>query len=200
MADSPVKLCNAALLKLGAERINTLTEANKRARLCNERYNDLRKEVLRDHPWNFALKRAALAQLVSTPLFEFAHEYQLPTDCLRVIKIDESVSGGTSFTSPANFGNTRFKVEGRKLLTNDGEVNIQYIYDATDTTLFDAHFDDALATRMAAEFAYNLLQSKTVAADMFALYETAIKRARTRDGQEGSPDDLAADFFLNSKF
>jgi hypothetical protein len=200
MADSPVKICNNALIKLGAERINALTDDNKRARLCNERYNDLRREVLRCHPWNFALKRVELVKLVTVPEFEFNYEFQLPVDVLRVLRIDESISGGTPFTSPINFGEAKYKIEGRKLLSNDDTVKILYIYDLTDTTKFDANFDDVLATRIAAELAYNLVQSNSLATNLFNLYDLALGRARTKDGQEGSPDDLNPDFFINARF
>lgn len=229
MASSPVEICNSALLKLGAERINALSENNKRARLCNERFDALRKEVLRAHPWNFAIRRANLARLSTTPEYEYNFEYQLPTDCLRVLETEadkDNPSGdilGNSYT--------KYKIEGRKLLTNasgvakgycsiagydaqstceanggvwvpetPGTVKIRYIADITDVNQFDPNFDNALACRMAAEFAYNLVQSNTVSRNMYQLYELTISRARTQDGQEGSPDDLQADFFLSARY
>jgi len=211
MASSPVEICNSALLKLGAERIATFLENNKRARLCSERYDGLRKEVLRAHPWNFAIKRASLNQLVSTPEFEYSFEYQLPADCLRVIKTQEEGSAGNIILVQAIGGNhlefggglssvPHFKIEGRKLVTNSTAVKILYIKDEEDTTLFDPSFDDALAARIAAEFAYALVQSNSLQANMFALYESSLAKAKTRDGQEGSPDDLQADFFVNARF
>ncbi len=229
MASSPVQICNAALLKLGAERINSLTENNKRARLCNERYDSLRKEVLRAHPWNFAIRRADIPKLTTKPEYEYAAEYQLPNDCLRVLETEADKSNPSGdILGPST---TKFKIEGRKLLTNASSltaafctisgfsteatcvanggtwvpettstVKIRYIANVTNTEEFDPNFDNALACRMAAEFAYNLVQSNTLSSSMYQIYELAIARARTQDGQEGSPDDLNADFFLSSRF
>ena len=229
MASSPVQICNAALLKLGAERINSLTENNKRARVFNERYNSIRKEVLRAHPWNFAIRRASLAKLPDAPAYEYGSQYQLPNDCLRVLETEAdrlNVTGDFLGNHP-----TKYKIEGRLLLTDGtsvtpgrcslsgystqttceanggvwtpesgGNVKIRYIADITDTTKFDPNFDEALAARLAAEFAYNLVQSNTVQQNMLQLYEVALARAKTQDAQEGSPDDLQPDFFLASRF
>jgi hypothetical protein len=229
MASSPVQICNAGLIKLGAERINSLSENNKRARLCNERFDGLRQEVLRAHPWNFAIRRADLVRLSTTPEYEYNYEYQLPSDCLRVLETaaDKDNPGGDILGNSI----TKYKIEGRKLLTNSAStingycsvsgystqatceanggtwypettdsVKIRYIADVVDTNLFDPNFDNALACRIAAEFAYPLVQSTTVSNNMYALYEETIRRARTQDGQEGSPDDLKADFFLSSRY
>jgi hypothetical protein len=211
MADSPVQICNAALLKIGAERINALNENNKRARFCNERYDGLRKEVLRAHPWNFAMKRASLNRLATTPEFGFTYEYQLPADCLRVLTTEDSGPGVfritamfdpdfVTFDNRAGNQGRKFKIEGRKLVTDEDEVKILYISDIEDTTKFDPSFDDALSTRIAAEAAYPLVQSVSLSNSMRQLYEHALQRTRTQDGQEGSPDDLQPDFFLSSRF
>jgi hypothetical protein len=229
MASSPVQICNAALLKLGAERINSLSESNKRARLFNERYNSIRKEVLRAHPWNFAIRRASLARLPESPAYEYDFQYQLPNDCLRVLETEadkDNPSGDILGNSV-----TKFKIEGRRLLTNatsitngyctisgystqqtcednggtwvpesTGSVKIRYIADITETSEFDPNFDEALALRLAGEFAYALVQSNSLTSSMFSLYELALARAKTQDGQEGSPDSLQPDFFLSSRF
>jgi len=209
MATSAVEICNSALLKLGAQRISSLIENNKRAKLCNERYEGLRKEVLRAHPWNFAIGRATLVQLGTTPEFEYNFEYALPTDCLRVLNTEDESGTRSRVQAVPNShlyfeggvsNRAGFKIEGRKLLTNETEVRIRYILDLQDTTKFDPNFDDALATRMAAEFSYALVQSNSLSANMYGLYDLAMARARTRDGQEGTPDDLQADFFVTSRF
>ncbi len=63
MATSDVEICNSALQKLGAETITTLADNSRRASLCNRQYDKIRKKLLRAHPWNFAIKRAALVEI-----------------------------------------------------------------------------------------------------------------------------------------
>ena len=86
---SKVDICNSALRKLGVERINSLTEDNSRAKVCNDRYDILRDEMLRSHPWKFAIKRTTAAAILAVPLFDWEKQYQLPSDCLRVLRVND---------------------------------------------------------------------------------------------------------------
>jgi hypothetical protein len=60
MATDNLEVANSALLRLGAKKISSLTEDSDRARLCNAFIHSVRKQTLRAHPWNVALKRAKL--------------------------------------------------------------------------------------------------------------------------------------------
>ena len=87
MAYSNVEICNIALTALGANNIMDLTENTEEARKCNVLFENLRDEMLEAHLWNFAIKRTGDLALSSTsPLWEFNNKFQLPTDCLRVLK------------------------------------------------------------------------------------------------------------------
>ena len=52
---SVVEICNGALNQLGATTILSLTEDSKNARLCNQRFTQVRDSVFRSHPWNLSL-------------------------------------------------------------------------------------------------------------------------------------------------
>ena len=58
---SVVEICNGSLNQLGATTILSLTEDSKNARLCNQRYTQVRDAVFRSHPWNCLQKRVELA-------------------------------------------------------------------------------------------------------------------------------------------
>jgi len=184
MATTAVEICNSALTKIGAERITSLEDDSPRAVLCNERYALLRDQVLRAHPWNFAIKRAALPQLATTPVFEWAYEYQLPTDCLKVLNTEE---------------HSRFKVEGRKILSNEGApLNIRYIYKNENVGDYDPVFVEALSCRIAVDLCYSITNSTTMAESMLAAYRAQLSEARSMDAQEGSPEDWIVDEWLNA--
>lgn len=188
MASSAVQICNSALIKIGADRIISLDDDNKRAQYCKEQYPKLRDELLRAHPWNFAIKRKELGQLATTPEFEFTYEYQLPTDCLRVLK-----------TSLPNV--EEYSIEGRKLLSTSQEVSIKYISQVTDTSLFDKGFEEVLAFRLAADLAYGLVQNAALQGALFDEYQVQLSLARSYDAQEGFSDNqIEADTWLNSRF
>ena len=46
---SQLGICNRALIILGAETINSLSENTKNAKLCNEIFDDVRDELLDEH-------------------------------------------------------------------------------------------------------------------------------------------------------
>ena len=85
-----VSICSNALRRLGDSPIASLTEDSERARLCNAFYEPSRDAILRSHTWNFAINRANLAKLSTSPAFEYANQFALPTDpfCLRVLKME----------------------------------------------------------------------------------------------------------------
>ena len=125
MARSKVDICNNALRRLGQNTIVSLSEDSPQARLCNQIYDSVRDSLLAEHPWNFAMERASLAQLSSTPDFGFDYEYQLPSDCLRVWATD---------IEPEQVW--VWQIEGGKLRTNADSVYILYIKREDDPTSY----------------------------------------------------------------
>ncbi|ANS03921.1 putative tail tubular protein [uncultured Mediterranean phage uvDeep-CGR2-AD3-C191] len=174
MADkSEVAICSNALRLLGDEPITSLTDNSDRARLCNSLYEPTRDSVLRNHPWNFALTRTTLEAVDSTsPAWGYSNQFTLPTDpyCLRVWELDKS--------------DIDFKIEGRKLLTDEANVNFLYIAVVTDPNTFDALFYEALIFRMASNLAYPITGSRESGETYFTLFQERLKEARLIDSQE----------------
>ena len=181
-----VSICSNALRILGDDPITSLTDDTERARLCNSLYEPARDAVLRSHPWNFAITRATLGQLSTTPAYEYAYQYSLPTDpyCLRVLSME--------------YQDYVFKIEhlagtGRVLLTDEGTAKILYIARVSDTAQFDSLFVDTLTAKMALELSFPVTNSVTLQAQMQKLYQLKLSEARSIDGQEGFMDDLVSD-------
>ena len=86
MASSVVRICNLALLQVGAQTINALTDATTEARYCNQLYEYSKDAVLRAHNWNFAKKRVELG-LLSGTYTNWLYSYQYPSNCLAARKI-----------------------------------------------------------------------------------------------------------------
>lgn len=183
---SVVGICNNALIKLGEDTIISLTEDSKQARLCAQIFNDTRDLVLRDHPWNFAVRRVELAQLTTTPAFGYNYEYQLPSNALRVLGMEDD--------------DVEFKVEGRKLLTDESTAKITYIYQSDDPAEWDALFREALAAKLAAELAIPLADSNTLQANMVELYNRKISDARSANATEGTPEVITAETWLDVRY
>ena len=116
-----VSICSNALRRLGDNPITSLTDDTERARLCNSFYADARDAVLRLHPWNFAITRASLAQIISIHhAYGFAYQYSLPTSpyCLRVLGMEYE---------DYIFKIENYSTQGRVLLTDQSSAKIMYM-------------------------------------------------------------------------
>lgn len=167
-----VEICNLALVSLGADTIMDMDENTESARKLKAIYVLVLKDLLRAHPWNFSSERASLAQLVESPPFGFTYYYQLPSGCLRAVEVNENPK-------------INFVVEGRKLLCDEGTVNLKYIAYEEDPTKYDANFVALFAARLAAEVAYVITNSRTATKDRWDIYFAMVKTARSSDAQEG---------------
>lgn len=112
-----IAVCNQSLGLLGAELI-TINGTDQNHDLCTLYYPDAKDEMLICHPWNHAYKRANMLQ-AATPLNEYDYAFTKPTDCLRVLRID-------------NDPLCQFRVEGSLVLTNSYESPDEYDDDSVD--------------------------------------------------------------------
>ena len=180
-----VSICNLALRSVGAQRITALTDANEAARVLNDIYDLIRDEVLTAHPWNFASKRASLVAEDDAPEFDYDTAYALPTDCLRVIRMEET--------------DADFKIEAGLLLTDESTANILYIAKITDESKFSPFFVTTLAVRLASEIAYPLTNDQNLAVKKYEEYERKIKMAKSIDGQEGSVETIEDSSWIDDR-
>jgi len=192
---SDVDIINSALNMIGATNITSRTEDSKAARVTNQRYDFVRDAVFRAHPWHCLVKRQELAADTTDPIMEFDNAYQLPADCLRVLR--------------DQYHDTVFRVEGRRIVTDESTIKIIYIARITDPNEYDALLMECISARLAADCAFALTASRTLAADMFALYEAKLSEARFINAGEGTPGaldavtepgSLIADTFINARF
>lgn len=179
---SDVDIASAALNLLGDAGITSFTEDNDRARLANRFFNRTRDELLRAHPWNFALFRERLAQNTVSPDFGYENSFALPNDpfALRVLSL-----GDPKFDPPM-----KFNIEGRDLLTDESEADCIMIARIEDPNLFNDLFTSALEYKLAMKMAYPITGSMQVSRDFFGLYKDILREARSIDAQEGTMDEV----------
>lgn len=182
-----VSIANSALAKVGAERIISMDDNNERARLCKEQLPKIRDALLRGHPWNFAQVRVTLAELPTPPVFEFTKSYQLPADCLRVLKVDLDET-------------YEWKIEGKTLVTDASVVSILYLKKETDPNLYDANFVEVLATTLAGDICYSLVQSATLRDQLKKEARDLLREARSFDAQEGTPQKVQANYWRRARY
>jgi len=184
---SDVSIGNRALQKLAAGSITALSDGTTLSDAVGLVYAGMRDVVLAQADWNFALKRATLTALGSTPSWGFLAEYTLPTDSIRIAQIERARP-------------EEWSVEGGKILSTQGTtINVIYIHRNVDTTTYPETFIDALASRIALELTEHLVQSRTKKEAMAAEYAQAIRTARQINKLEGTPNLLDDGDWLNAR-
>jgi len=197
MSTSVVDICNSALTQLGASNITSLTEDSKVGRIMNQRYPHVRDSVMRAHPWNCLITRKTLAPDLGDPAFEFSNAFTLPTDpyCLRVLSIGRL--------------DIAYRVEGRKILSSESNIELTYVGRVDDLSLWDSLFAEAVVAALAADVCYPIVGSNTLQENFRILYEDKLREARFVDATEGTPasidsvtdyGSIESDIFIRSRF
>lgn len=179
-------ICNSALIKLGAEPIESMGEASKGAKLCSAQYPKIKARVLKNHPWKFAIKRDTISANGSTPLYEYEQEFDLPADHIRLLDIDNSRI-------------LKFQVEGTKILANVEELNIKYVYDVDEADMPE-DFAEIISYALAADICFALLQDSNYKEMIIAEYEEYLRQARSWNAMQGTPQDLVDDDWLLRRY
>lgn len=167
---SSTEICNRALSFIGAKRIGNITDTNsENARVCNELWEMVVKEILAEHEWQCAIKRRSLAADAATPDGdEFDYQYTLPNDCLRVLEIFENE-------------NAVWEIEGEMLLTSESTVTIRYIFYQSDEATYSPGLVQYISMKMAHELSQRLSGKNAVVDRALRAMEVARIRGKGSD-------------------
>lgn len=183
---SVVDISNLALLRVGAEPIISMADANNRARACNLAWPFVRKTVLRSHSWNSATVRTQIAPLATAPEWGFATAYAVPADFLHISEVDTVAD---------------WRVENGEILTDaTGTLNVRYTKDETDTEKYDGSLTTVMALRLAVEIVERLTNSGPKKNVLLQEYSAALMEAKIDDGQEQSPAEFEEDDWITSRY
>lgn len=147
----------------------------------------VRDEVLRAHPWNFAIKRTTLAPLTDAPEWGYRYAFALPSDFLRLVELDGLSTGD-------------YVVEGGQILANDSVLYIRYVQRVTDPNRYDASIVDAMAARLAMELCEAFTQSNTKKQLFMQEFDESITNAKRVDGQENPPVQYEEDEWVSVRY
>lgn len=180
---SSVSICSNALLMLGAQTINDLSDTSDRAKIAANLYPQVRNKILRSHPWNCCIKRVVLSPDVAAPAFGYDYQFTIPSDWVRTISVGEP---GVE---------EDYRVEGRKILADTNVIYLKYLFLNTNEGTWDESLVDVMTIAMAARMAYAITQSASVEQVKQQELSAALREARAVDGQDDPPETLG-DFRL----
>jgi hypothetical protein len=149
MATTDTEIANMALGHLGqGVRIANLTTARTaEANLFRQLYDTIRRATLRDFPWGFAHKIAALGLIETDPNEEWLYSYRQPSDCLRDRKIQSGIRNDNR-QSRVSYKTGR-DATGALIYTDREDAILEYTIDITEVELYPDDFVLALSLRLA---------------------------------------------------
>jgi len=186
MAATQVNIVNIALRSIGVTRISSMSDDVEAQRVMTDLYNHIRDEMLVIHPWNFAICYSdTLAENATDPNFDYDYSYALPSDCLRVIELEDAAD--------------EFKIVAGNLYTDTEDSKIKYIKQVTTTSSFSKAFVTAFAARLAAEACYSLTESKPLQEKKFEEYNVKLAQAKVADAQEGTLEKIEDSSWIDDR-
>lgn len=185
-----VKICSNALIRLGAEPINSFDEADntgsniERARLAANLWPTIRAQVLRSHPWNCAIARVVLSPDATPPVFGFANRFLRPSNWLRTLAVGRQDCERLTYRS-----------EGAYFLSDEASFPLVYVFDNDNPATYDAGLFGSMELAMAAAMAYAVTRSTSLTEAVLSEFRANIAAARATDGQD-DPAETLGDFPL----
>lgn len=180
-----VEIYNLALTRLGHDRLIDPSDAVEAAYVLESIWPMTRDAVLASYPWRFAIKRTSLAALATVPAgTEWALQYTLPDECLRIVQVGEA----WSFYEPDL---EVFNVEGGKILTNESSpLFIRYVQRVTNTGLYPAQFARVVAMQLAMDACEKITNSSAKLQQIEQAYAMAVLQAKRQNAIERPPQRL----------
>lgn len=201
---SNVEICNLALADLGdSATVSSIDppEGSAQAEHCQRFYPIALNALLEMHFWSFATKRIALTE-VSNPSSTWAHAYQLPNLCMRIISILDpgalddysasSVNGMNGSYQPQPYVRETAADGSEIILTNQATAVARYTVFVTDTAKFTPLFVICLACLLRSMLAGPVLKAEAGRAESKAakqeLLTVWLPQAATSDANDRNID------------
>jgi len=204
MAHSDASIATLALRLLGDGR-NTVadlqTDTTVQAKACRAVYETARDEVLRDHPWQFAMKRAELAQVEADPNEEWAYSYRYPSDCLFIRRIPSGIRATKETLAQKIEYEIGRDDTGLLIFTDVENAEVEYTMKEEDAGRYHPDFVMALAFRIAAYVAPQLApgDSLQITERMVRFYMASIGKAKGNSENERRPGGQPESEIISSR-
>lgn len=193
MADY-VTVANKALSLLGEnDQLRDPDQDGAPARSVRAVWDTVRQEVLRDHPWNFAIKRTRLNATTEWEGIGFSHAFPLPAgelQCLRLVEVLEPRMSADAY-----------QLEDGKIVADTiGPVAIRYVADVPDVSKWDALFVDAFAAKLAFQICDRITGDLSRQSAMEAIYRRALSKAKGVDAKENPPVPFEDSSWVDARY
>lgn len=179
-----ISICNTALGFLGVDPISSFEDGSVQADLCARVYEQCVREMLEDHPWNFAEATDELTKDAGRVRPDFAYSYTLPV---------KYISARFLMTPDGRQSRYPYRISNEiKLCTDLDNAWLCYtmrVGEHAFRPLFVASLQHLVASRLAGP----LTEVDAKTAEHFQLHMTFLARARNRDSMQDSAEVFQTD-------
>lgn len=173
--DTDIQIINQALDLVHGKNIATIgagltsEEEQKAANI----YEDTRDLLMTEYVWNFALNAATILNIASAAVGNiipdpYSFKSALPSDCLRVVQV-------------RNYTGAWKRYQKEYLLcdinTNLDPMEIRYVKQITDASMFDPNFREILIIKLASKLASPVVDKTAAAKDYYAMEQREVMKA-----------------------
>ena len=178
-----VDLVNEALVMLGEKKVASLADETPQAIAASTVIDTVKKSMLEEFVWNFALKWIELTNNVTNILNpEYDYEFTKSIDMIRVIDV-RTVTNTPVF----------WKVESNKILTKvHHTIRVKYI-ENLPANFYPPTYAKAVAARIALEIANTIREDIQLVEFLDGQYQRFLMRARHLDSLEGDFQSIIPD-------
>lgn len=191
---SVVDICNLAMSRLGdSANIASIDppEGSPQSEYCAQFWPIARDAALEAFPWSFATRRVTLAE-VATESNAWAYAYALPSNCLRVLAVQDFESGSdigvdSSSPVPAPFAVEALASGSLAILTDQDKASAKYIVRVTDSTKYSPLFLEYVSWLLASHVAGPLIKGDAgakMAQFCMAAADSVLAKARATDASQ----------------
>jgi hypothetical protein len=189
---TPTDVVNLALDLLKEAPITSVDEPRSIAMWCKRNFDVTRDALLEEADWNFAMKRAKIAEDSDKPAFGWCRQFTIPPDCVRVVPLTHN---GAPEGRPV-----QFEVENGKILTNEsGPLPVRYVGRTEEYDRYPATFVTALSAKLATKMAHWLTGKSNYVQIASGLYQDAMNKAWLSDAIQGTVPRAADDQWVDAR-
>ncbi len=168
-----IDLCSMALLKLGENPIQSLTDDSAAAKLSRTLFDPVMDALIAAHPWRFATQTLTLTR-------NTGGDFLIPTNVLRILK-------------------TAGRIIANRILADSDTTTVTAVV-RTAPEQYPSYFISLAATRLAMEFCIPLMGDQTVFRMLVALYETELQTAKFIDSTTSVSESISDFSLINTRF
>ena len=189
---SKIDIAQQAMVLVGLQPLTSFDDKTDEALSANLLYEPVVTDCLSSHPWNFSTGQKILNRLTDTPIDIWDAAYQLPTDVKPLII-------QTVTNDDVTIRYDRFE---DKIYTLDADVGEEDVLTATyqfrvDEGDWPPYFSMYVVYRLASTFSLSIIRKGDIAQTLSQLAEQQFSRAKTRDSQAVTTNNIKLNRFAN---